>query len=331
MKSSAGAELCATHGHPSPQALDCIRAIDETHRGDVDLSKRVTVGEPVQKSAVQWAVPYNVADDAGNEADTVWRTVVVEQVELADVEEKVRSEILKERESIVQRAVDKALAEERRRVGSATGSGSRVTKPCPKCPECHCKAEGHSAVDLDKACLEYCSSGSDTCTMDDLGMLGHLVQFLEVYLSRRVSHGFVLLGFVFLVFLAVRFVVSLLAPSTGSSLDLYNLQRIQALENSVTYYNNNGAPSVTSPPPGSVSGLPPGPSQASVPFFSPPPANHLNGNMSGSQGMRSPGFSSPSGLGSPDIYAQQETIISPSMTGDGVRRRSPFSRRTPPR
>ena len=65
----------------------------------MDLSRHVVVGEPVQKSSIRWSVPYNVKDAAGNRAHTVWRDVVVEEVDLANVEARVRQEVLQTRKA----------------------------------------------------------------------------------------------------------------------------------------------------------------------------------------------------------------------------------------
>ena len=88
----------------------------------MDLSRHVVVGEPVQKSSIRWSVPYNVKDAAGNRAHTVWRDIFVEEVDLANVEARVRQEVLQTRKAEIQKAVDQALAEDRRKRGTSTSS-----------------------------------------------------------------------------------------------------------------------------------------------------------------------------------------------------------------
>ena len=56
-----------------------MKAFDQTYKGKVDLSEHVVVGEPIKKGHLRWSVPYDVTDDAGNRATTVWRDVVVEE------------------------------------------------------------------------------------------------------------------------------------------------------------------------------------------------------------------------------------------------------------
>ena len=70
----------------------------------------MVVGEPVQKSSIRWSVPYNVKDVAGSRAHTVWRDVVVEEVDLANVEAEI------------QKAIDQALTVDRRKRGTSTSS-----------------------------------------------------------------------------------------------------------------------------------------------------------------------------------------------------------------
>ena len=90
IKITSGAELCATHTNTKPSPLTCVKAIDYTHLGNVNLSSKVIVGDPIQISTLEWKVSYNVVDKAGNTASTQWRNVVVEEVELTDLEQKIR-------------------------------------------------------------------------------------------------------------------------------------------------------------------------------------------------------------------------------------------------
>ena len=62
---TAGAELCATHLNRNPDPSDCVQAHNVTYSGRVDLSKKVVVGEPIQKSNLPWSVPYDVKDELG--------------------------------------------------------------------------------------------------------------------------------------------------------------------------------------------------------------------------------------------------------------------------
>ena len=318
----------------------------------VDLSDRVVVGEPVQKSKLEWSVPYNVKDDAGNAAETIWRTVLVEPVDLANVEDKIRAEIQREQDAVVQRAVEQALAEERRNNnsnnsnsrGSSLYASRRGTNNnnqamnCPTCPPCNCDGKPSSTGFDFAKCDEYCASKSfETCTMEHLGLLGSIMQFLELYLTRSMAYAFVLLGSILLFVLTLHLILKLLMGAfTNRTLGEDDAKRELAMQNSFKYYPNGTSETTAgmgSPPPTSSTGRPPrnSISTTSAPLFS--PGNQSNNGFGSPTGMYSPpGMWSPppSNSGntnrSPSIYADdQEPIITPSATGDGVRRRSPFS------
>eukprot|EP00521_Asterionellopsis_glacialis_P007642 CAMPEP_0195288974 /NCGR_PEP_ID=MMETSP0707-20130614/5436_1 /TAXON_ID=33640 /ORGANISM="Asterionellopsis glacialis, Strain CCMP134" /LENGTH=926 /DNA_ID=CAMNT_0040348923 /DNA_START=104 /DNA_END=2884 /DNA_ORIENTATION=+ len=165
--STAGAELCATHTKTNPSANDCVKATDHTYQGAVDLTQRVKVGDPVQKSNYAWKVPYNVMDDAGNEAKTVWREVVIEEVDLYDLEHKIRMEIAKENENELKLAVKKAVEEERKKneqLVKPAARGRGRGGDCPKCPKCDCS--NPKSFDISKCadvCAKHGSANNFTC------------------------------------------------------------------------------------------------------------------------------------------------------------------------
>ena len=150
-----GAELCSTHSYPNPLPSDCVKAFDYTYKGKIDLSNRVVVGVPVEKSPLQWSVPYNVVDDAGNHASTAWRDVVVEEVDIGDLEERIRREVMAARKVDIEEAVKLALADERSKNKNASPtSTSRVGCPvCPKCPQCK-----EARLEAEKECASYCDA-----------------------------------------------------------------------------------------------------------------------------------------------------------------------------
>lgn len=188
IRSTAGAELCATHSHPMPDPSDCISAYDETFSGRVDLSRKVVVGEPVMKTPMLWSVPYDVTDEAGNVAVTQYRDVKVEEVNLLDVEAKIRNEVLQQQKAEIQRAVDVAVDEERRKLDRTT---RRRGNKCPECPPCDCS---EMAVDCEATCA---SRAAETCTMEDARYL------VESYLPPGVRYIFMaFLGIFFIRFLA---------------------------------------------------------------------------------------------------------------------------------
>ena len=154
IEATSGAVLCSTHRNPNPKASDCVRASDHTYEGIVDVTSRVVVGAPVEKSPLQWSVPYNVVDAAGNHAATVWRDVVVEEVDIGDLEDKVRSEVMAEKEKEIQEAVRKAVASERAAKGDRPTKSRSTNAECPVCP--NCKQCAGQVFDASKECVKYC-------------------------------------------------------------------------------------------------------------------------------------------------------------------------------
>jgi hypothetical protein len=187
VRSTAGAELCATPEHPHPSPTDCVKAIDHTYKGQIDISKRATVGEPVQKSATRWSVPYNVIDDAGNQAKTAWRDVVVEEVDVLGLENRIRADLQAEKDAEVKRAVDKALSDSRVDVmTSKSPSRSRggrkttaSTTTCPPCPECTCPTDGSFDPSMcDSICEKKIAEAVGACVPgDDRHLYGEPLPF----------------------------------------------------------------------------------------------------------------------------------------------------------
>ncbi|EJK45231.1 hypothetical protein THAOC_36159, partial [Thalassiosira oceanica] len=127
IEATAGAELCATSLKPKSRPGDCIAAYDSTFRGKVDLTSRVVIGEAVQQGPLSWRVPYDVSDDAGNEATTVWRDVEIEEVELADFKQAISAGERSRQRHEIDNAVKQALESERSRVRP---------RECPVCSNC---------------------------------------------------------------------------------------------------------------------------------------------------------------------------------------------------
>lgn len=165
---TSGAELCATSTRPNVRPMDCIRAKDHTYKGVVDLTARVSVGEPISDgSPLRWKIPYNVMDDAGNKAKTVWRTIVVEEVGLDEFESSHEATELSNRKEEVDNAVREALNKERERVAAISNS----KQPCPPCEPCDCNWERDCGCMSVSECNSFCdkkiaaatTSSGDSC------------------------------------------------------------------------------------------------------------------------------------------------------------------------
>ena len=280
-------------------------AYDETYKGRVDLSKAVVVGEPIKKSSLRWSVPYNVKDSAGNAAKTVWRDVVVEEVDIAKIEAKIREEFLN-----VQRIKDKALEEERKlKETSATiNRDRRVPASCAECPKCD------SSVKISEiSCQEICNARIKSCAIDEKVVVVQLLIWLERSFPPSMA-PFVLICTAFaIILLALRLILTLIFNPQAYQRRYYDdAERERALMNAVSYHHN---------PKGNGS-------SAGISYVtSPPLTGHTNGHFSAQKmngtdipvsAMRRDEFA--------DIY--QSPIITPSKRGDGVRRRTPYSGNT---
>ena len=306
------------------------------------------VGNPVQKSPLHWSVPYDVSDAAGNKAATVWRDVIVEEVELEDVSFKVRREFDKEKEEAIRKAVEHALAEERTK---ASARNTRRSAPkCPECPKCDCPESGGNFNE--EMCNAICEAKSTTCAVNDARIVVRGLDFLQGILPSWLLPILVVVTFVFCFLLAIRVLLSFFGEQRPyQSMYETNPEHIQ---NHVTVYrpmnggtntmnggftrgygsegnyggngNYRGTPSDLGRP-STIFNVATG---GSAPNSAPPRSSISLGN-------RSTIFSPPSnGAGAytpvsgvqpsiADIY-EESPLITPNRRGDGVRRRSPFSR-----
>lgn len=315
LRKTAGAELCATSSNNSPKPVDCVKAIDRTYKGDVDLSDRVVVGVPVQKGPMLWQVPYNVKDDAGNEAVTVWRDIVVQEVELSGVERLIRDEVKHEYEIKQQEAIDRAIRAEkvkwdREIVNNNRSRRSNSAKSCPACPPCDCP---NTPASTKESCSAFCDKVSETCTISD----GSVIYSILIWLENIVG------PFALLAILIATMLVGVLIFSRFFLTAIFNPGNQQ----SQAYMGNTGitndATILRSPQP--VSNGHSAPPRQSMSL-----AN--NGNMFSPQPQfASPPHSMMATNGTPQRQSEpmyndslylQSPIITPSRTGDGVRRRN---------
>lgn len=244
IKSTKGAELCADAGNTRPRPSNCVKAIDETHNGPVDLSSRVVVGEPVRKSSLHWVVPYDVKDDAGNEATTIWRDVIVEEVDFEAMESRIRDEVRVAKDAEIKNAVAKAVAEERKKNAKQSRFGM-MTQECPACPKCDeiesqpSRYEDKGKLDMD-ACEKICEQRAQQCSLRDesiaVAILVALEQFLPSWVSLLVM-GFAIAFSVFAVIACVSRLV--LNPySFANNYDyMSDREREEAMQKSVHYYS----------------------------------------------------------------------------------------------
>ena len=284
IKATSGAELCATSAKPNVQPLDCIRAKDHTYKGVVDLTGRVSVGEPISKdgSPLHWRVPYNVMDDAGNKAKTVWRDINVEEVDLDDFERKTKSEILANRKDEVDNSIKEALIKERKRV-AAMNENNKVSSECSACKPCNCKGQNSNGnlitfAECNKMCedkiAEAASSavnGDRTCTPSYLEGVSPNIASGNKFIHNTIAVMEGLIGpsaFIFLLmgctlatllYVFSRMIGALF--STGPNVQTYyhssdDDEREKVMMQNVSYYRSPTPSNGTRQSPGSVSSIP---------------------------------------------------------------------------
>ena len=348
IRATAGAELCSTHENPRMKPSDCIEAIDHTYKGKVDLSDRVKVGDPIQKSFLHWVVPYDVKDDAGNEATTVYRDVVVEEVSLSGIEKKIREEATRENQRRTDRAIANAIREERKKWETEARSSTKNrscpnTKSCPPCPPCDCRET--DSVD-DASCSAQCTNISATCQeLNDNNYVYKLLLLLEdtfpPHLVGMVVLCFIGAGFIYM----VNWVIFIFNPKSYTDYNYRNHDSINdemvlatkpAARPVVPTQTHNGTNHIATPMPPTAS-YSTGTAQHGndATFFSP-------GSQMGTQSPypnRAPmnsytpntNFQSPPPPSSArqDIYEgstgyQPPSLIVPSKNGEGAPRRSPY-------
>jgi hypothetical protein len=315
-----------------PTPRECVRAIDRTYKGEVDLSEQVVVGDPVQKSPLHWVVPYDVKDAAGNRAETVWRDVIVQEVDLDDVKDKVREEVLSEQQAEMKKAIEKAIREEKvkwerlheGKVASVSRSRKEEKSTCPSCPKC---APSSSKFKPSKdACEPYCAGSDGTCSLGDQHMAYAIILWLEDAFPPRLVPFLLLAPLVTAALLILRWIFGLIFnPRSSQSYDYgaYGDHR----EGDELFYSPTEP--TAQPQASTTPGQPPrqslsqhdngaffSPNLGGAGLASPPPSNGILGSPPGSRARQESRYDE-------SIYASTP-IITPSRTGDGVQRRSPY-------
>ena len=352
IRATVGAELCATHESPRVKASDCIEAIDHTYKGKVDLSNRVVVGDPVQKSRLHWVVPYDVRDDAGNQATTVYRDVIVEEVGLYGLEKKIREEVAQEERRKTKRAIDTAIREERKKwefenraaASNNNNNNNRFSRTCPACPACVCS---ETDVVNSTTCSAFCSNMSETCRqLSDDNFVYKLLLLLEdifpVQLVPMIVISFIVVGFLYVIQWTWTLIFN---PKAYTNYDYGNCnsindemvlatapetrhQEIPTQKHSVGV--NNNLASTPRPPAASLSltnynnsqngtngtFFSPGSQMGSPPGRFDPNANHRSPVTPARSTLRDT-YEGVSGYQSPPL-------IVPSKNGEGARRRTPY-------
>lgn len=206
-------------------------AYDQTHKGKIDLAKHVRVGDPVQKDTFHWRVPYDVSDAAGNAANTVWRDVIVEEIDSTDAGAKLRGDIVQETEAAIQAAVKKAVADTERRmeadfklrlqIAIEEDRGNQGQPPssfleCPACPSCDCPTAKVSNREPRAEIQCTVPSKPDiTCySVNTDHPLVKVLDYVPEYFSLETILATFLISISIFVLFVVRWIVSMIVPSS---------------------------------------------------------------------------------------------------------------------
>ena len=268
---TSGAELCATSLRKNVRPTDCVRAKDHTYKGVVDLTARVSVGEPIHDGApLRWKVPYNVMDDAGNKAKTVWRSIIVEEVGLDDFESSNDAAILTNRREEVDHAVREALEKERKRVAVASNNKHQV---CPPCAPCNCKGKKDCSGLSTSECNSICdrklaaaaaSSGascppmylerSTSHEMSEYKITQTLKNYLESLIGPSSMELLFVACFVTVMLYILQRLIRALFFSSGPYVRTYyaDEERERMMMQNVSYYRSPTATTTTRPAPTST-------------------------------------------------------------------------------
>jgi hypothetical protein len=338
IEATGAAELCATHDHPRPSPSDCVVAVDHTYKGDVDLSNRVTVGELVHKSHLHWIVPYDVQDDAGNKATTIYRDIVVSEVDLASVERKIRAEVTREQQQKIQRTIDQAVREEKKKWERDNRAANRSRRPgtggsadtCPACPPCDCPGTAPANA---ASCHAYCSNLSASCKLSDENLVYALLFWLDDVFPAWLAPMVILTCLATGSFLLLRWMLSLIFnPRAYTNYDYGNygaasdemLLTHPASQQPVSIRSTSvaDAPSELRPPTASISNTIGNGSFLSPGSYLGTPLPRNNQNL---EYAPTPGSNRRDEGGAfDDVVYQSPSIIVPSQNGKGAHSLSPY-------
>ena len=276
-------------------------------------------------------MPYNVVDDAGNKAKTVYRTIRVEEIDLSGIERRIRDEILADKQREIDRAVAVAVEKERRK----SPTDPRGAQKCSPCPECICpdKRNGLSDAQCKSICDERIKAEQGTCpnierpqtlAKDTLHpLVGEVFSFFESFLSASFVLTILLCTFAFFVLWLVRCIMNAaFSPRDAYYYTKEDEERERAMLRAVSYYRSPGAVSAA------VSSTTP----------SMPPRATMNGAAVGN-GIFSPPenrmfrqrevFSPQNNADDGSIYAGMSPITPARSNGTPVGRGAPASSASP--
>jgi hypothetical protein len=197
---------------------------------------------------LHWSVPYNVKDDAGNHATTQYREVIVEEVDVESLEASIKKEAKAAKDEEIKRAVEKAVAEERRKLendNKRPGNTRKTSRDCPPCPQCDVSVshKGTGGVDgkIDLSiCNKICEKRAQRCTFREESYVFTSMLWLESIVPTFLVIPVLTCMGVMLGFLALRTLFTLLFNPKAFFASNYDYSYVSEqekyMQNSVTYY-----------------------------------------------------------------------------------------------
>jgi hypothetical protein len=267
---SNGAELCRNNYYYSTTANSvtqaalskCVNAFDKTYNDTIDLSTKVVVGKliPIEREDetiptttssgksrhFRWRVPYNVMDAAGNEAETAYRDVIVEEVSWMSLVEEEEEEIHENERRLIQQAANVEINKLKHQVQILSEKLSQSKQQgCPPCS---------SDVTTACNCEDYCTI-QEVPTNENLAALQPSIQSVisqiweqlavVIQPTRENMSSFVTLFLCMAILVAIAALRSLWVVISGKLSNQRNRwnpmleqQELALLENSVTYYKS---------------------------------------------------------------------------------------------
>ena len=234
------------------------------------------------------------------------------------MEASIRKEVLQQHGVETQRAVDRALAEDRKKRPDSPRSRKSSTTSCPVCAPCNCPGDSGAEAQ----CQASCSAQMSTCPASHESAVVQLLFLLEDFFPPSVVPPLLVCVGILIVFFLFRVCLALLFGSSSTRTGHYDYEeRERRLQESVTYYDADDGPERSQgmlPPRSSLSTENGGFLTPSATGFTP------RGSTTGTSGLNGSGQRlSPRG----DINGIYRTsIITPKKkgAGDGSLRYSPF-------
>jgi hypothetical protein len=155
----------------------------------------------------------------------VWRDVIIEEVELFDLENRVRNEVMAEKDREIEIAVKRAVDAEKKKMErvqvQSRSIKTRETTACSTCPACECKAGDFEESKCTAFCDKMIAAMGETCPNKE--RFAGLLDFMDYILSPSVWSAFGVVVIAFAALQGLRYICTVLfnPQALSSSGDIY--------------------------------------------------------------------------------------------------------------